>query len=143
MNGYIKIDRQILDWEWWDDDKTLKLWITILLMANWEEKNWHGKTIPRGSFWTSIPKLQKASGLSYQEVRTALCKLVSTGEITDKSTGSGRLITVVNYRVFQDKPSKSNKQRNKQPNRQSTTTEEYKEIKKKVWGEGGIKREYI
>ena len=126
MNGYIKIDRGILDWEWWDDDKVLRLWLTILLMANWEDKRWKGKDIKRGSFWTSIPKLMKFSGLSYQEVRTALCKLVSTGEITDEATGSGRLITVVKYGDFQDDLTKSNRQPNRQPNNQSTATEEYK-----------------
>ena len=140
MNGYIKIDRGIMDWEWWDDDKVLKLWLTILLLANWEDKKWHGKEIPRGSFWTSIESLSEASGLSTQEVRTALCKLISTGEVTSKATNQGRLITVVKYGVFQDDTSKSNKQPNKQPNKQATTTEEYKN--KYIWGQGGIHREY-
>lgn len=140
MNGYIKIDRGIIDWEWWDDDKVLKLWLTILLLANWEKKRWHGKDIPRGAFWTSIPRLQKASGLSYQEVRTALCKLVSTGEITDESTGSGRLITVVKYGDFQDVPDESDKQNGKPTASKVTTTEEIKN--KYIWGQGGIHREY-
>jgi len=140
MNGYIKIDRGIMDWEWWDDDKVLKLWLTILLLANWEDKKWHGKEIPRGSFWTSIESLSEASGLSTQEVRTALCKLISTGEVTSKATNQGRLITVVKYGVFQDDTSKSNKQPNNQPNKQATTTEEIKN--KYIWGQGGIHREY-
>lgn len=138
MNGYIKIDRGIMDWEWWDDDKVLKLWLTILLLANWEKKRWRGKDIPRGAFWTSIPRLQKASGLSYQEVRTALCKLSSTGEITDEATGSGRLITVVKYGDFQDDPIKSNRQSNRQPNSQTTATEE---IKNKYIRGRGIRRD--
>ena len=138
MNGYIKIDRGIMDWEWWDDDKVLKLWLTILLLANWEDKKWHGKEIPRGSFWTSIESLSEASGLSTQEVRTALCKLISTGEVTSKATNQGRLITVVKYGVFQDDTSKSNKQPNNQPNKQATTTEEIKN--KYIWGQGGIHR---
>ena len=140
MNGYIKIDRGIMEWEWWDDDKVLKLWLTILLLANWEDKKWHGKEIPRGSFWTSIESLSEASGLSTQEVRTALCKLISTGEVTSKATNQGRLITVVKYGVFQDDTSKSNKQPNNQPNKQATTTEEIKN--KYIWGQGGIHREY-
>lgn len=138
MNGYIKIDRGIMDWEWWDDDKVLKLWLTVLLLANWEDKKWHGKDIPRGSFWTSIESLSEASGLSTQEVRTALCKLISTGELTSKATNQGRLITVVKYGVFQDDASKSNKQINKQPNKQATTTEE---IKNKYIRGRGIRRD--
>ena len=138
MNGYIKIDRGIMDWEWWDDDKVLKLWLTVLLLANWEDKKWHGKDIPRGSFWTSIESLSEASGLSTQEVRTALCKLISTGELTSKATNQGRLITVVKYGVFQDDTSKSNKRINKQPNKQATTTEE---IKNKYIMGRGIRRD--
>ena len=140
MNGYIKIDRGIMDWEWWDDDKVLKLWLTILLLANWEDKKWHGMTIPRGSLWTSIESLSEASGLSPQEVRTALCKLVSTNNITSKATNRGRLITVVKYGDFQDRQKNNNKQSNKQRNKQATTTEEIKEIKKSFLG-GGIFRD--
>ena len=140
MNGYIKIDRGIMDWEWWDDDKVLKLWLTILLLANWEDKKWHGKEIPRGSFWTSIESLSEASGLSIQEVRTALCKLISTGEVTSKATNQGRLITVVKYGDFQDVPDESDKQNGKPTASKVTTTEEYKN--KYIWGQGGIHREY-
>lgn len=140
MNGYIKIDRGIMEWEWWDDDKVLKLWLTILLLANWEDKKWHGKEIPRGSFWTSIESLSEASGLSIQEVRTALCKLISTGEVTSKATNQGRLITVVNYGTFQDVPDESDKQNGKPTASKVTTTEEYKN--KYIWGQGGIHREY-
>lgn len=137
-NGYIKIDRGIMDWEWWDDLPTFKLWITILLLANWQDKKWHGKDIPRGSFWTSIESLSEASGLSPMQVRTALGKLELTNEITSRVTNKGRLITVVKYGVFQDVPDESNKQLNKQPNKQITTTEEIKN--KYIWG-GGFKRE--
>lgn len=140
MNGYIKIDRGIMDWEWWDDDKVLKLWLTVLLLANWEDKKWHGKDIPRGSFWTSIESLSEASGLSTQEVRTALCKLISTGELTSKATNHGRLITVVKYGDFQDVPDESDKQNGKPTASKVTTTEEYKN--KYIWGQGGIHREY-
>lgn len=102
MNGHIKLYRSIFEWEWWDDIKTFRLFVTILLLANWKEKKWHGKTIPRGSLWTSIPSLAKKSGLTIQETRTALNHLKSTGELTDEPTGEGRLITVANYEVYQN-----------------------------------------
>ena len=54
MNGFIKIHRSLLEWEWWDDINTFRLFITILLLANWKDKRWHGKLIRRGSLWTSI-----------------------------------------------------------------------------------------
>lgn len=141
MNGFIKIYRSFLDWEWWDDINTFRLFMTILLLANWKEKRWHGKVIPRGSFWTSIESLSQKSGLTFQQTRTALDKLISTGEITSEVTNEGRLITVANYDFYQsvDESATSeitndltSKQQtsNKRPNKRVTTTEEYKEYKK-------------
>lgn len=101
-NGFIKIYRSMLDWEWWDDINTFRLFVTILMMANWKDKKWHGKKIKRGSFWTSLDTLSKRSGLSKMQVRTSLNKLESTHEITRKITRSGQLITVENYALYQD-----------------------------------------
>ena len=134
--GFIKIYRSMFQWDWWDDINTFRLFITILLMANWQPKKWHGKKIPRGSFWTSLNTLSKRSGLSVQEVRTALEKLSSTNEITIKATKRGRLITVVNYDFYQDDDRKSTKKttnratNNQQStNKVSTITKEVKEVK--------------
>lgn len=139
-NGYVKLHRKLFEWEWWDDINTFRLFITILLLANWKPKKWRGRVIPRGSCWTSIPELAKKSGLTYQQTRTALDKLISTGEITDKVTSRGRLITVANYDVYQsdaenvtdkltDKNADNQQTSNRQINRQVTTTEEHKELK--------------
>ena len=94
-----------------------------------------GETIPRGSFVTSLDSLAKELGLSVQEIRTALKHLISTGELTSKSTNKYRIITVVNYEMYQ--------QVNKQPNspltgnqqatnKQLTTIEEYIEYKTNI-----------
>lgn len=101
-NGFIKLYRSMLDWEWWDDINTFRLFVTILMMANWKDKKWHGKKIKRGSFWTSLQSLADASGLSVRQVRVSLDKLILTNEVTSKVTNSGRLITVVNYGLYQD-----------------------------------------
>jgi len=149
QNGFIKLNRSILEWEWWDDQNTFRLWMTILLLANWKEKKWHGKVIPRGSFWTSIASLAKKSGLSEQQTRTALDKLISTGEVTSESTNEGRLVTVVNYDVYQTVDSTptsestseiTGKQQtsNKRLNKRVTTTEEYIRIKNRKKGKNDL-----
>lgn len=101
-NGFIKLYRSMLDWEWWDDLNTFRLFVTILMMANWKDKKWHGKIIKRGSFYTSLDTLSKRSGLSKMQVRTSLKKLELTHEITRKITHSGQFITVENYAFYQD-----------------------------------------
>ena len=44
-DGFIKLHRKIIDWEWYDDINTKTLFIHILLMANFEDKKWHGETV--------------------------------------------------------------------------------------------------
>lgn len=126
--GYIKIDRKILDWKWYDDINTKTLFIHCLLRASWKESEWHGHTVHRGQFITSLSNLAAETSLSIQQVRTALKRLKSTGEITEESSTKFRIITVNNYSQYQNATSRTTgKQQtnNKQSNNQSTTVEEY------------------
>lgn len=126
--GFIKLHRQMLKWEWYDDINVKVLFLHCLFRANWDEQKWHGQIIPRGSFITSIAHLAKETRLSVQQTRTALKKLNSTNEITSLSQGSNTLITVNNYDKFQDvnKQITNHQQMN---NKSVTTIEEGKERK--------------
>jgi len=134
--GFIKIYRSLLQWEWYEDINTTRLFIHCLLMANWEDKNWQGLLIKRGSFVTSINKLSKETGLTVQQTRTAINKLKSTCNITSKTTSKYTVISIQNY----DKLQENNKQitneqqtNNTQVNKQITTTKEYKNIRTKEY----------
>ena len=61
--NYIKLSRGLLDWEWYTDINTTRLFIHMLLKANWKDGNFKGTTIPRGSFVSSIGKLSGETGL--------------------------------------------------------------------------------
>ena len=52
MEGWIKLHRKILDWEWYDDINTKVLFLHLLLTANHEEQKWRGKIIERGQLIT-------------------------------------------------------------------------------------------
>jgi hypothetical protein len=64
MNGFIKLHRQLLDWEWYSDNNTFRVFIHCLLKANYKDKNWKGIQIKRGQFVTSTSKLSTELGLS-------------------------------------------------------------------------------
>ena len=83
-NGWIKIHRQIIDWEWYSDIPTCRLFLHLLLIANHAPKKWQGQTIDKGELITSIGSLSEQTGLTIKQVRTALDKLESTGEIEKK-----------------------------------------------------------
>lgn len=102
-NGWIKLNRQVLDWEWYQDNNTFKLFIHCLLKANHVGKKWRGIFIERGQFVSSYDILSNETSLSYQQVRTSLSKLKSTGELTVKSTSKYSLISVNKYNIFQAK----------------------------------------
>tara|TARA_R100001163_G_C5059424_1_gene196119 strand:+ start:733 stop:1356 length:624 start_codon:yes stop_codon:yes gene_type:complete len=103
MEGWIKLHRSIVDWEWWDDQNCFRLFTTCLIFANHKDKKYRGKLVPRGSFLTGWQDLANRAGLSVQNTRTAFRKLESTSELTRKSTGQGTLVTVVKYGDFQVK----------------------------------------
>lgn len=100
--GFIKLHRQFLKWEWYDDINVKVLFLHCLFRANWEDQKWHGELIPRGSFVTSLQNLAKETHLSIQQTRTALKKLSATNEITHEQHGSNSMITVNNYNRFQN-----------------------------------------
>lgn len=141
MDGWIKIHRRLLDWEWYDDNNVVRVFLHLLLTANYEPKKWHGQTIERGTLITGRIALAQETNLSEQQVRTALKKLESTGEITTKSTNQFTIITICNYERYQttetaeqptNQPANNQQITNEQPtdNQRITTTKEIKKDKK-------------
>lgn len=102
LNGYIKLDRNIMRWRWWNDHNTLIVFLVCLLEANIKNNGFSGINLKRGQFATSIPTLCKITGLSVSQVRTAIQHLISTGEIAVKIYSKFRVITVVNYEKYQN-----------------------------------------
>ena len=114
MDGWIKIHRQLLEWEWYDDMKVFRLFIHCLLKANHADKKYKGQLVKRGTFLTSRDLLSNETGLTVKEVRTALGKLISTNELANAATRKGSVITVINYDKYQKG---ANKGANKGPTR--------------------------
>lgn len=100
--GYIKLHRSLLSWEWYDDPNTFRLFLHLLLTVNYEDKEWHGMTIKRGQRVCSHAKLAAETKLSVKSVRTALNHLKRTGEVAYQVTPQYGLVTVNNYCKFQE-----------------------------------------
>lgn len=133
MKGWMKLHRQLLEWEWYDDINTKVLFLHLLLTANYEEKKWRSKLVKKGERITSLQKLAKETGLSVQQVRTSLKKLETTGELTRKSTNEYTHITLEKWEKYQDKDQNTTrKSTNGQQtnNKRITTTKESKKEKK-------------
>jgi predicted ArsR family transcriptional regulator len=140
--GYIKLYRSVIHWEWFTDQNTFRLFMYCLLRANYSDTNWRGIEVKRGSFVTSLNTLATDVGISKQSVRTSLGKLQTTGEVTHKSHNKYSVVTINNYEQYQD----SNTQTNTLPTRKqhnsntvATTDNKNKKIttkeSKKIYGE--------
>lgn len=146
--AFIKLYRKMLDWGWYTDDKTKILWLHCLLKANWKPGVWRGIHYNAGEFITSIPTLCRELRFSERQVRTALNHLKSTGEIADRMTDEtsgkkmtkGRIITLLQWDLYQGSDSQNNSQIDSQNDRQASGKrqanvrqtsgeEEYKNIK--------------
>ena len=74
-NGWVNIDRNIMQRKWYSHAPSLALYIHCQLVANWEDREWKGITVKRGSFVTTVAKLMKALTLTRQPIRTAIANL--------------------------------------------------------------------
>ncbi len=95
---------------WYKDINTFRLFIHMLLKANWKEGNFKGTTVPRGSFVSSYPHLAEECSLTINELRTALKHLKSTGEVTVSTNNKYSMFTVNNYYKYQDDNSQADSQ---------------------------------
>jgi hypothetical protein len=127
-NGWIKLHRSILDWEWYDDVNVTRLFLHCLFRANHKDKKYRGSVVKRGTFLTGRDLLALETGLSVQQIRTSLTKLKSTNELTIKSSRQGTVIEVVNYDKFQDA---TNTPTNEQPTSNQQVTSNKNDKKEK------------
>lgn len=96
-DGFIKLSRSLLEWDWHDEPKTGYLYIIMLLMANHEETLWRGEKLLRGQLLTGRRQLSIASGLTEDEVRTALGHLKKTGHVIVTAKSKYSVITLPKY----------------------------------------------
>lgn len=131
MEGWIKLHRQILDWEFYSDTNTKVVFLHLLLMANYEDKRWRGIVIKRGQLVTSVKHLCEQLKLSTQQIRTSLDKLKNNKQITIKTTNKFTLITIEKYDLYQsyDDYLTNKQQTNQQTNNNNIRNKEYKNKK--------------
>lgn len=134
--GWISIHRKILDSPLWiQGTLTQKLLMIVLVMLAQTEARkviFDGRKIMlcRGQLITSLENLVEVlgKGTSIQKVRTAIANLKRYGFLTEKVTKRGRLITVVNYSVYQGPLRQPNKQTSKELTTYNNKNKENKKI---------------
>lgn len=138
--GWIKLHRSLLDWEWFTDSNTLHVFIYLLLKANIKDVKYKGFVVPKGSLVVTVSDIGNVLGLSYKAVRTAFEHLKISEQITTQATNKFTIVTICKYLGYQvtennegqaNGAQDTNKGRTK-GERRASLEEEYKEDKKEI-----------
>lgn len=113
--SFIKIDRNIINWQWFKKPNHLIVWIYILVNANYQDGFFQGVEVKRGELAISYKNLAKNTGLSVQNVRTVIEHLISTGELTRRGHHDFTVLSVVNYDKYQHRQQAKQHPANTQP----------------------------
>ncbi len=117
-HGYFSlIFEKMTLWEWYTDLPCFKLMVHLIIKCMKQDTRYKGELIKRGQYRTSQNRLATETGLSRQQVRTAMIKLENTGEISaTKSKAKQRtIITLCNFEKYQIERINSNKGSNQAP----------------------------
>jgi hypothetical protein len=101
MQGWIKLHREILKWEWFQEPAMVQFYIYLLASASHNEYSWKGRTYKMGELPFGFRAASEQTGLSAQTVRTCVKRLKSTHEITIESSPQGSVITILNWDKYQ------------------------------------------
>lgn len=137
--GFVKVPRTMLEWGWLDDGNTLKVYMVLLLSANWKDTEWHGIKLKRGQLITSVNSLCEKCRLTSHKVRTALEHLCASNDIAIKTTSQFTIVTLNNYDFEENSANETSNQPQTNVNQtasqaqtnvnQTSTAEERKEEK--------------
>jgi hypothetical protein len=116
--GYFKLWRELFSKPIWlkstPEQKTIL--VTLIAMANFKEKEWEwqGKKfkVKPGQFVTSLDSIVKecGEGITIKNVRTALARFEKLDFLANQSTKTGRLITIVNWHLYQSENEEGDKE---------------------------------
>lgn len=107
--GWIKLHRELTEKPIWESSTPEQkvILVTLLIMANHKGKDWEFKgekySAKPGQFVTSLVSIAKkaGTGISIQNVRTAITRLEKYEFLTCESTNKNRLITIINWEFYQ------------------------------------------
>ena len=137
-NGFVKLSRSILEWEWYDHPDVFRIYIHLLIKANYAPAKWRGIEIFEGEHITSINKLSKELLMSEFKVRESLLKLKNTCYIEVSSTNKFTRLKLVKSAFYNNSSDVNHKQipypttNKSQSNQEQTTTNKKNKEKKEI-----------
>ena len=97
--GYVKLNRNLLCWEWFDNNNALLVLVRLTLKASWRDTQYQGVALKRGQVITTLQEIADENQLTKQQARTTL-RLEATHKITRTATKKFSIITLLDYDCF-------------------------------------------
>jgi len=142
-SGWIRLHRKLLVNPIKANPLAVALWIHILLRANHQNKElyWNDKLIccNRGQFITGRKRLSEQTGIAQHKIEKLLKDLEKMGKITQQKTNKYRIITVLNYNIYQSRQ----QQTNNKPTTNQQQTNTNNNIKNDIKNDNNIYKEII
>ncbi len=109
MSDWIKVHRRLLSSDVWENPQTLKVWMWLLLKANFKDKQASIKVgtgfedvlVKRGKVLFGRKSAAKELKMSESATYRSIKKLSSIGKITVKSNSHYSIITICKYEHYQ------------------------------------------
>ena len=101
MNGYIWLDRKIFEWEHFADDECFRVFIILIMLADWQGDN-------RGKVKLPLAELARICRIEYKRLTYIFAKLRKSGEIETHGKNKDYTIVIVNYNKYQQRKSTQN-----------------------------------
>ena len=128
MEGWIKIHRSIEEWEWASNPLMYYFWVRLLVKVNYEDKEWQGEIVKRGSMVTSLSKLAAEFHLSVKQVRVFLDRLKKGKQVDIITARKWTKIIICKYDDYQVLGHNEGQKDGTQRARRRATTKEDKNI---------------
>lgn len=97
MAEYVKLNKNITTFEWFQRHTPLVVYIALNCMANDEDGVDKGVSVKRGQVVTTLATLSATCGLTTSKIRTALMRLQKSGNISVETTNSYSVVTINDY----------------------------------------------
>lgn len=114
-NGWVKIHRKLLENPIFTNGNFLKIWLYLLLNAQHKPNKllWNSKVVnlEPGQLLTGRKRIAKDTKVKETSVERCLQLLESLGQIGQQKTNKYRVITLLNWRYYQDKGQQTDNKR--------------------------------
>lgn len=121
--GYVCLWRSAIESEFFDDEWLCKLWMWCMCRANYKEQEWKGEVIPAGSFITGRHAASSALRVTESKFYRGLKRLENMRMIVTKSNNRFTVVTLCNWKTYQQ-PDSDKRTTDEQPANNKRTTSE-------------------